>query len=206
MQAAERLFTSRRFHEITMDDVAAAAGVAKGTLYYHFRHKDDLFFQTCIAGFDQLCDLLKQKVQDRVPFHQQFLNACHKITVFFDQRHQLLRMMQTEDERMSYCRGVLRDRWMLKRKRLVAAIAHVLCRGVAAGAIRDDLPPEVLANVLLGMLRARSRGLANAPARVRSHEVIVDLFCNGAGRRPTSRQAKPLGSRRFVAKRRTLRR
>ena len=33
MEAAERLFTSRRFHEITLEEVAQAAKVGKGTIY-----------------------------------------------------------------------------------------------------------------------------------------------------------------------------
>ena len=35
-----------------MDHVAAAAGVAKGTLYGHFEDKEDLFFQMCSGGFN----------------------------------------------------------------------------------------------------------------------------------------------------------
>jgi AcrR family transcriptional regulator len=191
MQAAERLFTSRRIHEITMDDVAAAAGVAKGTLYNHFRDKDDLFFQTCIAGFEELCELLEQKVNHEVSFQQQLLEASRGISGFFDRRRQLFRMMQAEDARMPYCGGALRDRWAVKRTNLVSAIARILAGGVASGMIRDDLPPEVLANILLGMLRARSRGLADVPASMRSHEIIVDLFCNGAGCGPGARSAAP---------------
>ena len=63
MQAAESLFTSRRLHEITLDDVAREAQVGKGTIYRYFQDKDDLFFQTATQGFDELCDLLQQRVQ-----------------------------------------------------------------------------------------------------------------------------------------------
>jgi TetR/AcrR family fatty acid metabolism transcriptional regulator len=181
MQAAERLFTTRRVHEITMDDVAAAARVAKGTLYNHFRDKDDLFFQTCVAGFDELCELLESRTDQGVPFQQQLLDSCREISHFYDRRRQLLRMMQAEDERMHDCRGALRNRWMLKRHRLIQAVGRILARGIEEGIIRNDLPGEILANVLMGMLRARSHGLADAPEVMRSHEVIVELFCNGAG-------------------------
>ena len=187
---------------ITMDDVAAAAGVAKGTLYNHFPDKDELFFQTCIAGFDDLCELLEAAASDAcpegsrgaVPFERQLLDACRQISRFFDRRHQLLRMTQAEEARMPYCHGPQRSRWMAKRQRLVAAIARILAQGAAAGQVRRDLRPEVLANVLMGLLRTRSHGLADAPDHVRSPEVIADLFCHGAGYGPRLNGTPSAGS------------
>ena len=44
MRAAEKLFTSRRYHEISLDAVVQEARVGKGTIYRYFQSKDDLFF------------------------------------------------------------------------------------------------------------------------------------------------------------------
>jgi AcrR family transcriptional regulator len=186
MQAAEKLFTSRRFHEITMDDIAAAAGVAKGTLYGHFQDKNELFFQTATAGFDELCELLHRTVPDSAPFTEQLLGVCRQITGFYDRRHHLLHLMQVEDWRMSLCRGMLQQRWLAKRRQLHSAVAAILARGVAARQVRRDVPAAVLASILLGMLRTRAHDLADAPPELRNHEVILDLFCRGAAERPTA--------------------
>ena len=40
--AAAKLFYGRGIRSVSVDDVAAQAGVTKRTLYYHFRSKDDL--------------------------------------------------------------------------------------------------------------------------------------------------------------------
>lgn len=180
MQAAERLFTSRRFHEITMDDVAKEAGVGKGTIYRYFQDKDDLFFQTATNGFGELCELLRRKVPGNASFAEQLLIACRQIGRFFERRRQLSRMMQSEDGRMAWCAGSLHERWMEHRKRLVAALAEMICKGVAEGEVRGDIPPEILANFLLGMLRTRGRDLCGVPQAMRQHEVVVELFCRGA--------------------------
>jgi AcrR family transcriptional regulator len=42
LSAAGKLFYGRGIRNVSMDDVAARAGVTKRTLYYHFRSKDDL--------------------------------------------------------------------------------------------------------------------------------------------------------------------
>jgi AcrR family transcriptional regulator len=181
MQAAENLFTTRRFHEITTDEVARAAEVGKGTIYLYFRDKDDLFFQTATSGFDELCDLLQAGVAASAPFPQQLLDACRQITGFFEQRRALFRMMQSEDGRIALAKGSIYDRWLSHRRKLVAAVTEIIRRGVEKGEIRDDLPTEVLAEFLLGLLRTRTRDLRDAPPSARRHEVVVDMFCRGAG-------------------------
>lgn len=41
--AAIKCFSKKGFHKSTMDEIAETAGVAKGTLYYHFKSKEDIF-------------------------------------------------------------------------------------------------------------------------------------------------------------------
>lgn len=181
MRAAERLFTSRRYHEITTDDIARLACVGKGTIYRLFKDKNDLFLQIATSGFDEMCDLLHRKVPEKATFPKQLLSACREIKAFFDRRRELFRMMQAEDGRMRLCGRSLRERWLARRQKLVAALAEIVGKGVREGAIRSDIRPDVLANLLLGMLRTRARDLEDVPERARRIELIVDLFCHGAG-------------------------
>lgn len=43
LEAAKRLFAERGFHATRMSDVAAAAGVSHGTIFWHFGSKEELF-------------------------------------------------------------------------------------------------------------------------------------------------------------------
>ena len=180
MLAAEKLFTSRRFHEIKLDDIAREAKVGKGTIYLYFENKDDLFFQTATSGFEELCQLLSQSASPKASFIEELLTACKLTGKFFEKRHQLFRMMNEEDVRLCFSRGNIRDRWLKKRKLLVAAVTAIMRKGIDEGKIRSDIRPEVLADFFLGMLRTQIRDLADAPKAMRRHGVIVDLFCNGA--------------------------
>jgi AcrR family transcriptional regulator len=184
MQAAEGLFTSRRFHEITLDEVAQAAQVGKGTIYLYFQDKDDLFFSVATSGFDELCDLLQQGVPGEKPFREQLTSACREISAFFRRRRPLMRMMQAEEGRLPWLRGAVRDKWLAHRKRLRTAVGAIMARGVAEGAIRADVPPETLAAFLLGMLRTCVHDLSDTSdgADGRTRELVLDLFCRGAGR------------------------
>ncbi len=181
MSVVEKVANSRRFHEVTLDEIAREAKVGKGTIYHYFKDKEDLFFQVATSGFDELCELLKQKVPNNTSFPEKLLSMCKHISRFFSARQQLLQMMQTEAGLVYWRGGRIRQRWLDKRKVLVGSLADVFAEGVDAGVIRSDIPTEVLATFLLGMLRTRARDLRDTPENMKSYKLLVDLFMNGAG-------------------------
>lgn len=52
IEAADKLFTEKGYEATTMDEIAAAAGFAKGTLYHYFANKADLL-QVLREGFEK---------------------------------------------------------------------------------------------------------------------------------------------------------
>ena len=52
LAAARRLLVKRGFQDIVLDDIAHEAGVAKGTLFLHFKSKEEMF----TAAFADLVD------------------------------------------------------------------------------------------------------------------------------------------------------
>jgi AcrR family transcriptional regulator len=67
-QAALALFVEKGVAETTVRDIAAAAGVAEGTLYRHFTSKDELAWELYATNFAAFADELdrRQKEQDRL--------------------------------------------------------------------------------------------------------------------------------------------
>ena len=183
MQAAEQLFRTRQFHEITLDEVARVADVGKGTIYLYFSDKEDLFFQTAVAGFEEMCELLRQNATNGITFRDGLLRTCETVSGFFRQRRPLFLMMLSQGERAMERGGGLRQRWLERRKNMTGAVAAIIAGGMASGDIRPDISAEILAEYLLGMLRTRAWELADQPEPMRSHAALVDLFITGAARR-----------------------
>src|ERR1019366_1045067 len=98
IQAAEQLFRTRRIDEITLDEVARNADVAKGTIYLYFSDKEDLIFQTAVAGFDEMCQILRQRAAQEGTFRKRLLDTCAEIVGFFQARRPLFRIVLSEGE------------------------------------------------------------------------------------------------------------
>jgi TetR/AcrR family transcriptional repressor of mexJK operon len=54
LEAAKRMFTAHGFERVSMDQIAAEAGVSKLTVYSHFGDKETLFSAAITAKCDQL--------------------------------------------------------------------------------------------------------------------------------------------------------
>ena len=53
LESAGRLFHKRHYHEVRMEDVAADAGVAKGTLYRYFQDKEALYLALIVSSMNR---------------------------------------------------------------------------------------------------------------------------------------------------------
>jgi AcrR family transcriptional regulator len=59
IDAAAKLFAERHYHEVRMDDIAAKASVAKGTIYLHFKDKDDLYQALTLDSLRKLSERIR---------------------------------------------------------------------------------------------------------------------------------------------------
>jgi TetR/AcrR family transcriptional regulator, cholesterol catabolism regulator len=48
MEQAERLFLEKGYKAVTMEEIAAAAGISKMTIYNQYHSKENLFTEICL--------------------------------------------------------------------------------------------------------------------------------------------------------------
>ena len=63
-EAAIKVFSSNGYESATMDEVASEAGVAKGTLYYHFKSKEELFYFVVKTGIDLINSEVEESIKE----------------------------------------------------------------------------------------------------------------------------------------------
>src|SRR5215813_12553876 len=63
LEAARKVFAERGFHEATVEEIAEAARVAKGTVYLYYASKRDVYFAALKFGIAQMYSSLLREVK-----------------------------------------------------------------------------------------------------------------------------------------------
>ncbi len=176
LAAAASLFATRGYAATTMNDVAAACGLSKATLYHYVPDKHDLLAQVSRGHVQRLEELVAGVLARQLPPGERLaaLIACF-MSAYADAQHE--HRVLTEDVRFLLPepqREVLEG-----QRRVVAAFAE------AIGAQRPELAPRplsgALAMLLFGMMNWTFTWLrADGPL---SHEAVArmvsELFFGG---------------------------
>jgi AcrR family transcriptional regulator len=177
MQTAARLFATRPYHSVRLEDVAAAANVGKGTIYVYFDSKDDLYFSLLYEGFAALITELGTALEnDREPALAALRRILRSLVSFTLQYPHLAELMR------SIGGGKGDASWEKKRTELSRILETTLRRGVRRGEISDP-HPELTALCIPGLVRSvflfGPKGLSEK--RVTNH--LVSLLERGLKRR-----------------------
>ncbi|MEN6450037.1 MAG: TetR/AcrR family transcriptional regulator [Thermoguttaceae bacterium] len=162
---------------LTMDRVAAEAGVAKGSLYHYFESKRYLIefvFTKTIAPIEQDLEEIATKEQPAVEkLAAHFRNLLEHIA----ERAQVHKLL-FEDETAHGLLHPLERRLMDVACRRMAAVFR---QGMDEGAFRPG-DPLMLANMYFGLCKAvlqTEPELAEPDQREKIHHLLIDTFLNG---------------------------
>lgn len=179
LDSAARLFSSRRFDEVLMDDIAQEAGVAKGTLYSYFPDKEELYFAVVFEGLSQLNSTLEALPDRQIEPDQQLREIMHAIVAFLRKNRFFFKLLFMEDNKAEGGRGDYRRRWHQERHHQMDVIEAVLAKGAETG-VFDIRCLHVEAQILRGMvqsvLHSYRRGQVTVEEMV---DVIMRVFLDG---------------------------
>jgi AcrR family transcriptional regulator len=105
LSAALKLFAHEPYQDVTMDRVASAAGVAKGTLYLYFPSKDALYLGILSDNLDTAYRTYQASADPRLPLIERVRRAITVTVEFYDQRRDFLQFYATEEPRLADARN-----------------------------------------------------------------------------------------------------
>lgn len=172
LDAAARLFASQRFHEVRMEDIAAEAGVGKGTIYRYFTDKDELFIALMHRSAQHFQDRIDSLISGEDTARGRLKAIVHGIIDFFDAHPHLFDLLQ----RAEVMQGPDYP-WRQTRDSLLQRVLAAFKEGEKRGefTIRD---PDLAAWILLGGMR----GVIRFGKQPRAHDLaerIVDGMLHG---------------------------
>ena len=154
LAGASRAFAEHGLRRSTMQSVAAAAGVAKATLYNHFRTKDEVAAELLANELDRLAALAAA------------LPTAQALAALSDEMgaHPVLRRLaETEPETLTAMLAVGPERWSELTERLAAALRI------------DDDGAQIVARWLIGVAMQPGRSTTRHRHAARLAAVLPPL-------------------------------
>src|SRR6478672_954368 len=133
-QAVIQLMCREGLPSVTMDRVAQEAGIAKGTIYLHYRDKQELLDDVKNSSLDPMIAKMDEIFATDTTPERKLQTYSQRYLAYFDERRELFRILLYERE----VTRVQSSRYQGDRYRhLVDGVAKVIRDGVKKGTFRD---------------------------------------------------------------------
>ena len=178
LEEAARLFSTKRFDEVLMDDIAHQAGVGKGTIYTYFADKEELYFAVVFEGIRRLNEQLQRKANRQQDPEKELRRMVHAIVSFFSQNRFFFRLMSQEDGKSEGGKGENRKRWREERRIQLFSNRNVVLQNGTEEGVFSVEHPKVETAILRDMVRSvmiHAKGLS-VEAMV---DTIMRIFLQG---------------------------
>ncbi|MCF7853174.1 MAG: TetR/AcrR family transcriptional regulator [Candidatus Pacebacteria bacterium] len=179
LNSAEELFVSRRFDQVTLEDIRIKAKVGKGTIYRFFQSKEDLYAHVLLAGLDTLYETLSRTTQDPGTHEEKLKAAAQALEQFFRHRRGVFRPLYGGDARRMMRTGNWRAEFRARKHRILEPIAAAIREGIVDGRFRATLPPEAAARIFMSVVREGVAVEEREGTPPVSTDELLSLFLSG---------------------------
>lgn len=146
--ASMTVFAERGFQQAKMEQVAEAAGVARGTLYYHFRTKADLFRFVLHYGLDLHASYIRSRVERATTPRDRLEALIDAYIDFYAEYSSFTQVAIVETSRLGTSSDATPDALLAS---LVEITSGVLAEARAAGLLKE-LDPDICLSAFLGLV------------------------------------------------------
>jgi AcrR family transcriptional regulator len=153
--AAREVINERGYDAAKMDDIAARAGVGKGTLYNFFASKEDLFLALVLDHFERVRDMVDRESEGGVDpwadmetaWRVMLLKVFPELAGQWNLTYQLWGILARDAAARERMFAAWRSMYREREERIIDGIRA----GQASGHFRRDVDPHLLAPLLMAM-------------------------------------------------------
>jgi len=146
-EAAVELIAEQGFSATTVDDIAVRAKVAKGTVYYNFKSKNELFEELLRHGIGLLTEAFRQAVTGLPP--REAVAALVRTQLEYIRRYQAFAQLLLSE--MWRTNREWHQTLILLREQAIGVIAETVQGGVDSGDLPGELDVPVASAALFGV-------------------------------------------------------
>jgi AcrR family transcriptional regulator len=183
LEAARRVFAERGFHEATVDGIAEAAGVAKGTVYLYYHSKREIYWAALKHGIGVLHrDLEKEMGGERTVSGKIHAFIATKMR-FIEQHRDFFKIYYSEFGNAFAHPTQVHEEFRELYNRQARLLEIALQEGIRQKTIRNlrrSATAAVISDITRGAITQRLLGWSNADVEDEI-EFIFDLVWKGIG-------------------------
>jgi len=173
VDVAIRLFADADASQVSMDEIARRAGVAKGTLYNYFRSKEDLYIEAIRYRFRNLVSLLERAFGTREQPSRDLTSFVLHYEAFMRKHPHFFRLLQRSRTEPGY--AIVFEEL---ENSVIALLADVINRGMRVGEFKNG-SAEFCARLILGMVEREVSYQISRRGRGRRADDIVSFIRTG---------------------------
>src|ERR1700693_3855431 len=178
LESANRLLAEKGYQGMTMEELATRVGIAKGSLYQHFKSKEELISAAQVSFMDRISNYI-DTLPSTQPAIERIKLTCRKALIlrFQDGFPDILGVRFLVKESLP-CHPV----YVASNERLVVAMAGLFDIAKKQGDVSSDIPTELLVRATIGRMREPELDPLIAEGRVQPEEVVeflVQMFLGG---------------------------
>lgn len=140
LSAARLVFTQKGYQSATMSDVASAAGLGKGTLYWYWRSKEDLLYDLMLDVHVQIETGVRDALTGPGTIVEKMQGGFESLTVLFMTDPGLMRLFRAV---MLSNEEALRERFAAERRNLGHRVSALTQLALEAAQARGEVPPHL---------------------------------------------------------------
>ncbi len=185
IDTARRLFGERGTTDVSMDEIASEAGVARSTVYVYFANRDDLLRACVQSMYDQLQDTIALVADDADPPVARLRRLILGVLERVDDSPAFFRLaMATQSTAAAAGSEAVGGALMMIGLDMIRVLEDLVVAGVATGDFRADLDPEravvLVGQQIYGALSVRAGEPDPIPATQAADE-MCSFVCRGLG-------------------------
>ena len=189
LDAAERVFLERGVSRTSLNEIAAAAGVTRGAIYWHFQDKSDVFnamMPRVPLPFEDAMRRLDDPQVNPVEALRASFTDAFSLAV---ENPQVRRVFEIAIHKVEYVEetSAVRERHISHRGEKLVQMERALALAAARGLIRSDVPPAITACALHALISGLFQNWLLQPGAFDLPEVgamAFDTFVAGLGFKP----------------------